>query len=127
MILKKNPQVRTKYIKYILVGLVTGIANGLFGSGGGTIAVPAMVLLLDAEEHKAHATAISIILPLTVMSAFFYISNNYVNWGITYKVVLGGLLGGYIGAKLLNVCPSQILRKVFGVFMLLAAIRMVAS
>lgn len=114
-----------KYIKYILIGLVTGTANGLFGSGGGTIAVPAMVLLLGAGEHKAHATAISIILPLTVISAFFYITNNYVNWDITLKVTLGGIVGGYAGAKLLNICPSNILRKIFAVFMIIAAFRMI--
>ncbi len=113
------------YFKCVGIGIITGTANGLFGSGGGTIAVPAMVLLLDAEEHKAHATAISIILPLTVTSAFFYISNNYVNWEITYKVILGGIAGGYIGAKLLNICPSNILRKIFAVFMIAAAIRMI--
>jgi len=113
-----------RYLKYLAIGLVTGTANGLFGSGGGTIAVPAMILLLDAEEHKAHATAIAIILPLTLTSAYFYISNNFVNWDLTYKVVLGGMAGGYLGAKLLNICPSKVLRKIFGVFMILASIRM---
>ena len=114
-----------KYSKYLAIGLVTGAANGLFGSGGGTIAVPAMVLLLGAEEHKAHATAISIILPLTIVSAFFYISNNYVDWGLTWKVALGGIAGGYLGARLLNICPSSLLRKIFAVFMIIAGLRMV--
>lgn len=116
-----------RYLKYALIGLVTGAANGLFGSGGGTIAVPAMVLLLGADEHKAHATAISIILPLTMLSAFFYISNNYIDWGLTYKVMLGGLLGGYIGAKLLGRCPALLLRKIFGFFMLAASVRMLMN
>lgn len=114
-----------KYWKYVFIGLVTGLANGLFGSGGGTIAVPAMVLILGAEEHKAHATAISIILPLTVVSSVFYICNNYVDWGLTFKVVLGGLMGGYIGAKLLNICPTGALRKIFAVFMIAASFRMI--
>ncbi|GAE90549.1 hypothetical protein JCM21531_4172 [Acetivibrio straminisolvens JCM 21531] len=70
----------SKYIKFAIIGLVTGIANGLFGSGGGTIAVPAMVLLLKEEEHVAHATAISIILPLTLVSAFIYVANSYIDW-----------------------------------------------
>lgn len=113
-----------KYSKYILIGLITGSANGLFGSGGGTIVVPAMTLLLGVEEHKAHATAISIILPLTVVSAFFYITNNLVDWNLTYSVVLGGMAGGFLGAKLLNKCPTGLLRKIFGVFMIIASIRM---
>lgn len=115
----------SKYIKFIIIGIATGIANGLFGSGGGTIAVPAMVLLLKEEEHKAHATAIAIILPLSIVSALLYLSNNFVNWELTVKVMLGGIIGGYIGAKLLNICPSHILRKVFAVFMIAAAIRMI--
>lgn len=114
-----------KYIKCVLIGIITGLANGLFGSGGGTIAVPAMILLLDAEDHVAHATAISIILPLTLVSAFFYISHSYVDMALTLKVTIGGVVGGYIGAKILNICPSRILRKVFAVFMILAAIRMI--
>lgn len=114
-----------KYYKHALIGIVTGLANGLFGSGGGTIAVPAMVLLLGTEEHRAHATAISIILPLTVISSYFYISNNFVDWTLTYKVVIGGVLGGYLGAKLLNICPTGILRKIFAVFMIIAAFRMI--
>lgn len=122
--MKGKPGLLKRYIKYILIGLVTGVANGLFGSGGGTIAVPAMVLLLEASEHRAHATAISIILPLTFVSAFFYISNDFVDWNITWKVVLGGIVGGYAGAKLLNICPANILRKVFAVFIIIAAVRM---
>lgn len=116
-------------IKRILIcgsiGIITGLANGLFGSGGGTIAVPAMILLLGEEEHKAHSTAIAIILPLTILSSFFYISNNFVNMGLTLKVTLGGILGGYIGAKLLTKCPTYLLRKLFAVFMILGALKMI--
>jgi len=123
--MKKRPVPIKKYLMCILIGIVTGTANGLFGSGGGTIAVPAMVLLLGAEEHKAHATAISIILPLTVVSAFLYLKNDFINWDLTVRVMLGGIVGGYIGAKLLHICPANILRKIFGVFMILAAFRMI--
>jgi len=115
----------TKYIKFILIGLATGLANGLFGSGGGTITVPAMVLLLKKEEHVAHATAIAVILPLTIVSALLYISNDFINWGLTVKVMIGGVVGGYIGAKLLDKCPSHVLRKIFALFMIAAAIRMI--
>jgi uncharacterized membrane protein YfcA len=108
-----------------VIGLVTGAANGLFGSGGGTIAVPAMVHFLKAEEHKAHATAISVILPLTLVSSVFYISKGYVDWPLTLKVTLGGLAGGFIGAKLLNRFSDKVLRRIFAVFMAAAGIRMI--
>ncbi len=110
--------------KYIIIGIITGVTNGLFGSGGGTIVVPAMIILLNIEDQKAHATAISIILPLTLTSSFLYISNGLVDWNVSLKVILGGIFGGYFGAKLLHRCPSTVLRKIFGIFMLIAAIRM---
>ncbi len=112
------------YIKCTAIGLVTGTANGLFGSGGGTVAVPAMVHFMDMEENKAHATAISIILPLTLVSTFFYVKESYVDWWVVLKVSIGGIAGGYLGAKLLPAVPAHILRKIFGLFMILAGIRM---
>jgi len=114
-----------RYSKYIIIGLLTGVLNGLFGSGGGTIAVPSMVFLLGADDHKAHATAILIILPLTIVSSLFYVSNNYVDWDITIKVILGGVIGGYIGARVLHVCPANLLRKIFAIFMLAGAVKMI--
>jgi len=114
-----------KHLKHIFIGIATGVANGLFGSGGGIIAVSAMVLVLKAEEHKAHATAILIILPLTVLSAFFYIRGSFIDWNMTVKVIIGGVAGGYIGARILDICPAGILRKVFAAFMILAAFRMI--
>jgi len=113
-----------KYAGYLSIGIITGLANGLFGSGGGTVVVPAMVLLWGVEDQKAHATAISIILPMTVISAYYYISNGFVDWGLTFKTVPGGAAGGYIGARLLDICPAGVLRKIFAAFMIFAALRM---
>ncbi len=112
-------------IKLILLGFITGLVNGLFGSGGGTVIVPGMFFILGVEEHKAHATAISIILPLTIVSMFVYFRHGIIAWDVTYKVALGGIIGGYIGAKLLNRIPSHLLRKGFAIFMILASLRMV--
>lgn len=113
------------YIKSVIIGLITGVANGLFGAGGGTIAVPAMVILLKEEDKKAHATAISIILPLTVISSIFYVKSGFLDINITWKAIVGGMAGGFVGAKLLNICPVNLLRKIFGIVMIIAAIRLI--
>ncbi len=116
---------KMRILKYMGVGIAAGIANGLFGSGGGTIAVPAMVFLLGEEEHRAHATAILIILPLTLVSTYFYLSKSFVDWNITWRAMVGGAAGGAIGALILNKFPAGILRKLFGIFMIIAALRMI--
>ncbi|QZY56505.1 sulfite exporter TauE/SafE family protein [Crassaminicella profunda] len=112
-------------LKFILLGFMAGLVNGLLGSGGGTLLVPGMSFLLGLEEHKSHATAISIILPLALISSLIYIKHGIIVWNITLKIMLGGMVGGYIGAKLLSKLPSYLLRKIFAIFMIIAAIRMV--
>jgi hypothetical protein len=112
-------------VKLVLIGLFTGICNGLFGSGGGTILVPGMVFVMGLKEHKAHATAIMVILPLTILSTIVYYRSSYIDWPTTLRVVSGGIAGSLIGAKLLNRIPASVLRKAFGIFMIITAVRMV--
>lgn len=111
--------------KLISIGLLTGLINGLFGSGGGTIVVPALVFLLGVNDYKAHATAISIILPLSVISTIIYFTNNSIPLKVAFPVTIGGLLGSYIGASTLNKIPVNVLRKVFGSVIIYTAIRMI--
>lgn len=110
--------------KYIL-GLITGFANGLFGSGGGTLLVPGMEKYLGIEEHKAHATAIAVILPLSVLSAFLYLRGVDVDYISVIKVSAGGIAGGWAGARLLGKISGKYLHIIFGLFMIGAAVRMI--
>ncbi|HEY8363479.1 MAG TPA: sulfite exporter TauE/SafE family protein [Tissierellaceae bacterium] len=114
----------TKY-KLLLIGLVAGLINGLFGSGGGTIIVPALVFLMGVNDYKAHATAILIILPLSVISTIIYFSNNLIPFKTAIHVTIGGVVGSFLGAKLLNKIPINILRKIFGSIIIYTAIRMI--
>ena len=114
-----------KKIKLLSIGLITGLINGLFGSGGGTIVVPALVFLLNVNDYKAHATAISIILPLSIISTIIYFANNSIPFKVVLPVAIGGMIGSYIGAKTLNKIPINILRKIFGSVIIYTAIRMI--
>ena len=112
-------------VKLLSLGFVTGLVNGVFGSGGGMIIVPALVLFLGLKDYKAHATAISIIFPLTIISTIVYLFNNTIPFKVSGLVMIGGLLGSFIGAKTLNKIPATILRKVFGCIIIYTAIRMI--
>lgn len=117
--------IKSNFFKTALIGLAVGLCNGLFGSGGGTVVVPAMEKFLGMEEHKSHATAIAIILPLTIVSAILYIYKGFFDFSLAWKVSLGGIAGGAIGAILLKKISPPLLRKIFGVFIIAAAVRMV--
>ncbi|MDD2212485.1 MAG: sulfite exporter TauE/SafE family protein [Clostridia bacterium] len=108
-----------------LIGIFTGLINGLLGIGGGTILIPAMVFLLGEKQHLAHGTSLSIILPTAIVSTFVYQANNHLDWGIALKIALSGMIGGYLGARLMPYIPAPYLRKLFGVFMAVAGIRMI--
>jgi len=124
---KKGDNIKDKYnlIKIGIIGLVAGLCNGMFGSGGGIIVVPAMTYLLDVKEHDAHATAISVILPLSLVSVFVYFKSNHFDWNMVWKVGIGGVIGAGIGAWLLPQIPVKILSKIFAGFMIIAGLRMI--
>lgn len=111
-------------MKNFVIGIFSGFINGLLGSGGGTIVVPALEVLQKTETHKAHATAIAVILPLSVISAAVYFLKGSLNWEAILYVGLGSVPGSLLGAFLLKKLSSAFLNKLFGAVMVTAAVRM---
>ncbi len=105
------------------LGILTGIVNILIGSCGGIVAVEALKLR-GIDQTKSHATAIAIILPLTLISAAGYLLKGQVKISDSYVYLIPGLVGSVIGSLLLPKIPKKILSKVFSVFIIYAGIRM---
>lgn len=108
----------------VFSALLTGVANGLFGGGGGMLAVPAYTLFCGEDTKKAHATAVAAILPLSAISAAIYIANG--NFDPSFGYYVGGAVvaGGIVGSFLLKKISSGLLEFVFYAVMLAAGIRM---
>ena len=109
------------------IGLLVGLANGLFGAGGGTVLVPALERFKPLETHKAHATALAVILPLSIVSAIVYVWGVDVDWPAVGLVSAGGIVGGVVGAKLLSKLSAGWLNMLFGLFLAAGAVRMLFS
>lgn len=104
-------------------GAAVGLLNGLFGAGGGIIAV-AVLAKLDGNVKKAHATAILVTFALSVVSSYFYVTRGDVTLSQAVPYLPGGVLGAVAGAFLLRKIPDYWLRKVFAVFMIYSAVRL---
>ena len=114
--------INIKKIMYYIVGFVGGFVNGILGTGGGTVVVPS-IELLGVDAKKSHSTAIGIILPITVVSAFFYFKEGNVDLKSTVIVSAAGCVGAVIGAKFLKKIPSCYLKILFGASMIAGGIR----
>ena len=110
----------------IFCGAATGAANGIFGGGGGMIAVP-LLRSLGLSEKRAHATAISVILPVSLLSFILYAIRGFFDFKIALPTALGGFAGGFLGAKLLSVLPEKIVFLVFTSLQLFAGLWLVFS
>ena len=121
---KENGKKKPSIIKKIIAGLLTGILNGLFGGGGGMVLVPMLTKLMGEDTKKAHATAILIILPMSIVSGIFYAAFGSFDLDIGIPVMIGVVAGGIAGALLLKKISSKSVTAIFYVVMAIAGLKM---
>lgn len=114
-----------KRCKEAVIGLLAGFLNGFFGAGGGSALVPLVEKFLGLEAHKAHATAIPVILLFSLVSAFLYVRQGFFDFRIWMYVSIGGIAGGFIGAKFLKKVPKKWLKIGFGAVICITAVKMI--
>jgi len=113
-------------ILYIILGIVAGIFSGMFGIGGGTILIPALVYLFSLTQHQAQGTTLAIMIPpIGLLAAWRYYIEGNVKLNITIFVCLGFFIGGLIGAHFIQEVPDLTLRRLFGVYLGFIALRMI--
>ena len=111
--------------KAVYGGLALGAVNGLFGGGGGMVAVPILTGVLGYPSKQAHATAILIIAPVCAVSAITYIVNGFIDLSVIIPAAIGNVAGGLLGAKCLGKLPKLWVDITFVAVMLAAGLRMV--
>jgi uncharacterized membrane protein YfcA len=113
---------------YVLLGLAAGTLSGLIGIGGGTIIVPALVFLFGFSIHLAQGTTLALLVPpIGILAAWTYYRHGYVDLVVAGYICLGFLIGGLLGAKIATNIPNVLLEKIFGVALLLIAVKMIVG
>ena len=106
----------------VIASLFVGVANGLFGGGGGMLVIPIFTVLLGLEEKIAHSSAILTILPLSIVSSIVYITQG--NFTVPNGLWVGGgvILGGLIGTFVMKKLSNNALKIVFYTLMIVAGV-----
>ncbi len=105
----------------VAVGVVVGLLSGLFGIGGGTVIVPALVWL-GFSQRNAAATSMLAIVPTSISGVLSYAYNGNVDWIAAMLLFCGMFVGGQIGSWLLSRLPELVLRWVFVAFLIFVVI-----
>lgn len=110
-------------LKFVSLGVTVGLVNGMFGAGGGMLAVP-LLKKSGLTQKSAHANAIAVILPITIISAILYLVKGNVTLGDSLIYIPTGLLGSIIATFALQKISNAFLQKIFAVFMIYAGVRL---
>jgi uncharacterized membrane protein YfcA len=111
-------------LSLIAVGLLAGVLSATLGVGGGVVFVPALVALLGFEQQVAQGTSLAVILPTVVVGTTVHARARRVVWSVALTAGAGGVLGGLAGAEVALGLPESVLRRMFAIFLLVMAARM---
>lgn len=107
----------------LLFTFMVGFASGLFGIGGGSMIVPAMLLLFQFPPHVAVATSMFMVFLSSIINSASHIFLGNVPWIYTIPVIIGAFIGAKIGASLNQKMKSETLVFALRIVLLLLGIR----
>lgn len=105
-------------------GVVTGLAGGLFGVGGGLVLVPILTGFYRLTQHQAHGTSLAVISATAITAIAVYGSHQNIAWTTAAMIALGSVVTARLGARWAARITAANLRRAFAVFMALVAIRL---
>ena len=112
----------------IVIGIITGIMAGMLGIGGAIIMIPALVYLLGISQQMAQGTSLAVMLPpIGIIAAYNYYKEGQVNIKFALILAAAFIVGSYFGSKIALKIQPDILKKMFGILLLLVAAKMLFS
>ena len=110
-------------MRIAVIGTAIGLVNGILGAGGGMLAVP-LLKKIGFSQKESHTNAIAIILPITIVSAAIYLFKDFVTLEDSLIYIPTGLLGAVLGTYILKKISPKWLKRIFGILMVYAGVRL---
>jgi uncharacterized membrane protein YfcA len=108
----------------LAAGLIAGLISGMLGVGGGTISIPAMVLLLGVEQHTAQGVSLGAMLFTALVGAFIHYRQGNVKLSAVLLIAPSAVALSYLGAWAADKVTAEWLTRAFAVFLLIIGCRM---
>ncbi len=108
------------------VGLAAGILSGFVGIGGGIVMVPALVLLLGYGQQQAQGTSLAVLmLPVVALAVRNYYKAGVIDPKVVAVIAVAFVVGGYLGSKWSLALPQDVVKRAFGVLMLVVSVKLI--
>jgi uncharacterized membrane protein YfcA len=115
----------TTILIVLVIGVITGVMAGMLGIGGGLVVIPALVMIMGMSQQSAQGTSLAMMLPpIGIIAVYNYYKAGYVDIKIALFLAIAFIAGSYFGSKIAVKLPTEVLKKIFGVFLLLVAVKM---
>ena len=111
-------------VSALVGGLLSGLAGGLFGVGGGIVLVPILTGYFHRTQHEAHGTSLAVIGATAITAIAIYGSHQNIAWTTAAMIALGSVVTARLGARWAARIPARNLRRAFAVFLALVAVRL---
>jgi len=111
----------------ILLGYGVGTFAGLLGVGGGVFLVPALVLGPGLTQHMAQGVSLVLIVPIGLVGYLSYARSGHAKGHLLPALFVGGAIGGWLGATFAHSLRGPVLTRMFALFMVAVAARMIAG
>jgi uncharacterized protein len=110
-------------VMLLSLGLAAGVFSALFGVGGGIIIVPGLVAL-GLTMHKAVGTSLAIIIPTAISGVYAHYVYGNIETKVLVLVAVGAVIGAQFGAAIAENLQDTLLKRLFGVFIILVGLKM---
>lgn len=119
----------TLILSLILIGLLAGMLSGFMGVGGGVVMIPLMMLFLSYDQHQAQGMSLAVLaVPVTFLAAYTYHKAGHaIEWKYALVIAIFFVVGGYIGSKFAVSLNQQVLKRIFALILVVAAVKLFLS